>query len=130
MLKNPLLRRVVKNSSYLFSTTGVSAGLGMLQGILVARLLGVDGYGIVGVITLFTGVVNNLVSFRMGELVIKYVGEYTEAGDDPRAAAVFKLSALVEMGASVVAFVLLVLLAPLAAQYLAKDPSTAGLFIV
>jgi hypothetical protein len=70
MLKNPLFRRVVTNSGYLFSTTGLSAALGMLQGILVARLLGVDGYGLVGVITLFTGVVNNLVSFRMGELVI------------------------------------------------------------
>jgi O-antigen/teichoic acid export membrane protein len=130
MFNNPFFRRVVTNSGYLFSTTGISAVLGMLQGILVARLLGVDGYGIVGVITLFTGVVNNLVSFRMGELVIKYVGEYTEAGDESRAAAVFKLSALVEMVASVVAFVLLVALAPLAAQYLAKDPSLTGLFIV
>jgi O-antigen/teichoic acid export membrane protein len=130
MFKNPLFRRVVTNSGYLFSTTGISAALGMLQGILVARLLGVDGFGVVGVITLFTGVVNNLVSFRMGELVIKYVGEYTEAGDEQSAAAVFKLSALVEMGASVVAFALLVLLAPLAARYLAKDPSLANLFIV
>jgi O-antigen/teichoic acid export membrane protein len=130
MLKNPLFKRVVKNSGYLFSTTGVSAGLGMLQGILVARLLGVDGYGIVGVITLFTGTVNNLISFRMGELVIKYVGEYTEAGDEQNAAIVFKLAALVEMAASVIAFVLLVLLAPLAAQYLAKDPSLTNLFVV
>jgi O-antigen/teichoic acid export membrane protein len=130
MLQNPLFRRVVKNSGYLFSGTGISAALGMVQGILVARLLGVDGYGIVGVITLFTGVVNNLVSFRMGEVVIKYVGEYVEAGDEKQAAALFKLAALVEMGASVVAFVLLVLLAPLAAQYLAKDASLAGLFVL
>ncbi len=99
----------------------------MLQGILVARLLGVDGYGIVGVITLFTGMVNNLISFRMGELVIKYVGEATEAGDEQQAAAVFKLAALVEMGASLVAFVLLVLLAPLAAQYLAKDAALTAI---
>jgi O-antigen/teichoic acid export membrane protein len=130
MLKNPLLRRVIKNSGYLFSTTGVSAGLGMLQGILVARLLGVQGYGLVGVITLFTGTVNNLISFRMGELVIKFVGEYTEAGEEPQAAAVFKLAALVEMGASIVAFVLLLLLAPLAATYLAKDAALADLFVV
>jgi O-antigen/teichoic acid export membrane protein len=130
MLQNPLFRRVVKNSGYLFSGTGVSAALGMLQGILVARLLGVDGYGIVGVITLFTGIVNNLVSFRMGEVVIKYVGEYAEDGDEQQAAALFKLAALVEMGASIVAFVLLVLLAPLAAQYLAKDASLANLFVL
>jgi O-antigen/teichoic acid export membrane protein len=130
MLQNPLFRRVVKNSSYLFSGTGVSAALGMLQGILVARLLGVDGYGVVGVITLFTGVVNNLISFRMGELVIKYVGEYTEVNDEKQAAALFKLAALVEMGASVVAFTLLVLLAPLAARYLAKDASLTYLFVL
>lgn len=130
MLQNPLFRRVVKNSGYLFSGTGVSAALGMLQGILVARLLGVDGYGVIGVITLFTGVVNNLVSFRMGELVIKYVGEYTEASDERQAAAVFKLAALVEMGASIVAFALLVLLAPLAARYLAKDASLTYLFVL
>ena len=130
MLKNPLFRRVVKNSSYLFSATGISAALGMLQGILVARLLGVDGYGVVGVITLFTGTVNNLISFRMGELVIKYVGEYTESGDEQQAAAVFKLAALVEMGASAVAFALLVLLAPLAARYLAKDAALTQLFVL
>jgi O-antigen/teichoic acid export membrane protein len=130
MLTNPLFRRVVTNTGYLFSTTGLSAVLGMLQGILVARLLGVDGYGIIGVITLFTGVVNNLVSFRMGELVIKYVGEDTEAGDELHAALIFKLSALVEMCASVVAFVLLVLLAPFAAQYLAKDPALTYLFVI
>lgn len=130
MLQNPLFRRVVKNSGYLFSGTGVSAALGMLQGILVARLLGVEGYGIVGVITLFTGIVNNLISFRMGEVVIKYVGEYVEAGDEKQAAALFKLAALVEMGASVVAFALLVLLAPLAAQYLAKDASLTSLFVL
>lgn len=130
MLKNPLFRRVVRNSSYLFSTTGVSAALGMLQGILVARLLGVDGYGIVGVITLFTGTVNNLISFRMGELVIKYVGEYVETGDEQQAAAVFKLAALVEMGASVAAFGLLALLAPLAARYFAKDAALTPLFVL
>ena len=31
----------LKNSGYLFSATGISAMIGMLQGILVARLLGV-----------------------------------------------------------------------------------------
>ena len=41
---------------------------------------------------------------------------------------VFKTAALVEMLASVVAFILIVALAPLAATYLAKDPSTANWF--
>jgi O-antigen/teichoic acid export membrane protein len=130
MLQNPLLQRVLKNTSYLFGATGISAMLGMVQGILVARMLGVKEYGILAAITLFTSVVNNLVSFRMGELVIKYVGHYSVAGDTRRAAAVFKLAALLEVGASVFAYGLLYFLAPLAARFLLKDPGIAGLFVV
>ncbi|MGW8249895.1 MAG: lipopolysaccharide biosynthesis protein, partial [Anaerolineales bacterium] len=121
---------MVKNSGYLFSATGLSAGFSMLQGILVARLLGVENYGILGAIIMFTSVINKLVSFRMGELVVKYVAQYGESGDNERAATLFKTAALVEMGASVLAFGLVCVLSPLAATYLAKDPSTTGWFIL
>jgi len=129
-LNSPVFRRVIKNSSYLLSATGISALLGLAQGILTARLLGVKDFGVLGAITLFTSVVNNLVSFRMSEVVVKYVGQFSEHGDEARAAALFKLAALVEMGASLLAFSLLWLLAPLGARYLAKDASLAGLFVV
>jgi O-antigen/teichoic acid export membrane protein len=100
----------------------------MAQGILAARLLGVAGFGILGVITTFSTVINKLVSFRMSELVVRYVGEYGEGGDTRRAAALFKAAALVEVLASLAAFGLVWLLAPLAAQYMAKDPAAAGWF--
>lgn len=102
----------------------------MLQSILAARLLGVADFGILGSITVFTSIINNLISFRMGELVIKYVGKYTVQGEKDKAAAVFKLSAIVEMLASIVAFGLVCLLAPFGANYFAKDPSLVGLFIL
>lgn len=130
LFQNELTRRIVKNSGYLFSATGLSAALSMLQGILIARLLGVENYGILGAIIMFTSVINKLVSFRMGELVIKYVAQYSEAGDQRRAATVFKSALLVEMAASILAFALLCALAPLAARFLAKDPSTTGWFIL
>jgi O-antigen/teichoic acid export membrane protein len=127
-LENELFRRVVTNSGYLFSTTGISAALSMLQGIMSARLLGVDAFGILGAIITFTSVVNKLISFRIGELVVKYVGHYTEHDDNAKAAAVFKLSTLIEVLASLLAFSLAWLLAPLAARFLAKDPSATSLF--
>lgn len=130
LLDNPITRRVIKNSGYLFSSTGVVAAISMLQSILAGRLLGVAGFGTLGAITMFTTVVNKLASFRMGELVVKYVGQYSEADDQPRAAAVFKAAALAEMAASLVAFALIWLLAPLGARYFAKDASLAGWFIV
>ncbi len=130
LVENPLMRRIYKNSGYLFSATGIAAAISLLQSILVGRLLGVVGFGLLGAITMFTSVINKLVSFRMTELVIKYVGHYTETGDQPRAAAVFKSAALAEMLASVAAFLLIWLLAPLAATYLAKDASLAYLFVL
>ncbi len=127
---NAIFRRLVKNSGYLFSSTGISAVLSMLQGILVARLLGVENYGVLAAIITFTSTINNFASFRMSELVIKYVGHYSEVGDQPRAAAVFKAAALAELSVSILAFGLVYLLAPLGAQYLAKNPATANLFLI
>ncbi len=130
LFQNELVRRMVRNSGYLFSTTGISAAASMLQGILAARLLGATGFGILGTIMLFTSMINNFASFRMGELVVKYVGHFTEHDDQAHAAAIFKLAALFEMLASLVAFGLILLLAPLGAKYFAKDPATAPLFVL
>ena len=130
LLGDPLVSRVVKNSGYLFSATGITAVLSLIQGILVARLLGVAGYGILGAMITFTSVINRFASFRMSELVIKYVGQYTETGDPQRAAAVFKVAAVFEMLASLIAFGLILLLAPLGARYLAKDDSMASWFVI
>ena len=130
LFENELIRRMIINASYLFSTNGISAVLSMLQGILTARLLGVAGFGILGTITLFISTINNLASFRMSELVVKYIGHYTENGDQRRAAAIFKAAALTEMLASLFAFVLIILLAPIGARYFAKDPGIAPLFTI
>jgi O-antigen/teichoic acid export membrane protein len=130
MFTNPLVQRIIRNSSYLLSATGISAGISMIQSILAARLLGVAGFGILGAITMFTSVVNKFASFRMSELIVKYVGQFSEANDPQRASAVFKAAALLEMLASIAAFGLLWLLAPLGARYLAKDITTQPLFIL
>lgn len=130
LLENHLIRRVVKNSGYLFSATGIAAALSMLQSILVARLLGVTEFGILGTITVFAALVNKFASFRMSELVIKYVGQYTEAGETYRAAAVFRAAAIIETLTSLVAFGLIWILAPLGARYFAKDEAMAGWFVL
>jgi hypothetical protein len=128
--KNPILHKLAKNFGYLFSSNMIGAGLSMLQGIFSARMLGVSGLGTLGTITVFVTVINKITSFRMGELVIKYVGEFNENSDPTRAAAVFKAAALTELIASVLAFGLVWLLAPVGALYFAKDASLAPWFVV
>lgn len=131
MTQDNLLRGVIKNSSYLFSSNAISIVLSMLQGIFAARLLDVQGYGIVAAVVIpFTSSINRLLSFRMSELVVKYLGQFLTEGKRDRAVAVVKGAALVELLTSALAYGVLLLLTPLAARYLSKDTQTAYLFAV
>jgi O-antigen/teichoic acid export membrane protein len=119
---------VLRNSGYLLSANTLQAGLGFIQSVLAARLLGVEALGLLGAITQFASVINRFTSFRMGELVISYVGQFGARRQDQHAAAVFKASALAEMTSSLLAYGILLGLAPLGARFFAKDPSLVGLF--
>lgn len=122
---DPLLRRVVKNSSYLSSSNTVTAGLSFIQGILVARLLGVDKLGEITAIIAFVSAVNNLLSFRMSEVVVRHFTPPLTAGRTNEAAAVAKGAGLAEGATSIVAFIVMFLLAPWAAQIFLKDPAAS-----
>src|SRR5665647_2023606 len=75
-----LLRGVLKNSSFLFSSNTISAALGMVNSIFATRLLGVEGLGLVTIVQTFVTNVNRLLSFRMSEVVVKYLGQALAAG--------------------------------------------------
>ncbi len=125
-----LLRRVVRNSGFLFSATVASAALGFLQGILVVRLIGIAHYGLlVGTVFVFVTNVNRLLSFRMAEVTVKHLSQALEQGNAPRAAALVKGIALIEAATSVSAYLVLLALAPLVARRLAGDAALAPLFV-
>lgn len=127
--QDPLLRGVVKSSSYLFSSNALSAALSFLQGIFAVRLLGADGYGLVsGTVIVVASNIHRLLSFRMSEVVVKHFGQAMAAGKRDRAAALVKSAGLVEAGTSALAYLILLWVAPLAAELIAKDPQSASLF--
>jgi O-antigen/teichoic acid export membrane protein len=129
-LRNPLLRRVAQNSSYLLSSSLLAAGLSMVQSILAARLLGVAGFGVLGTVIQFVTVINRLTSFRMNEVVVKFAGGHQAHGETRLAGATFKAAGITEAVSSVLAFVLIVLLAPLAADRLIHAPQAAPLIAI
>src|SRR5512146_1505049 len=94
--QDPLLGRVLRNTGYLFSGSTLGLALSMVQSIFAARLLGVGAFGLLGTITVFCSTVNRLFSFRMGELVVRYVSHYQAEQRLDRAAAVVKAAALAE----------------------------------
>jgi O-antigen/teichoic acid export membrane protein len=127
--KDNLIQRIIRNSGYLFSSSTISMVIVMAQSILAARLLGAYGVGIVGAVTKFSSSISRLFSFRMGELVVKYVGQFLEVNKKNRAAAVLRAAALTETATSIFTFIVMLALAPLAATYIAKDPTTVTLFV-
>ena len=130
IFENELIRRIIRNSGYLFSATGVAAAMSMVQSILAGRLLGPSTFGILGALTAFTSVVNRFASFRMNELVVRYVGHYEEQGDPERSAGVFKIAGALEICGSLIAFALIWILAPFGAQLFAQEPDLADWFRV
>lgn len=127
---DPLFAKVIRSSGVLFSSNTISLGLSVLQGVLVTRLLGPSGFGLLGVIMAFASTVNSLFSFRMSELVVRYGGEYLNRGEKDKASAIIKAAGLAEGLVSLLAFSVVVLTAGLAEQALAKTPGMAWMFTV
>lgn len=131
ILDDPLSRRVLRNSSYLFSSNMFASALGFLQGILVFRLLGDSGSGLLAVVMDLPSNVNRLLSFRMSEVTVRYMGEALAQDNKPRAAALVKGIGLAEAATSALAYLVLFMLAAWGAQTFAKDmpiESVAPLF--
>jgi O-antigen/teichoic acid export membrane protein len=125
---DPLIRRVLRNSGYLFSGNAASAVLNVVQGILVARLLGDAGLGLLTIIMDFASNTNRLLSFRMSEVVIKYASDALVQENKQRAAAIIKGMGLTEAFTSVLAYLVLLVLAPWGAQLFADNAMLADLF--
>jgi len=128
-LEDRVLRGVIRNSGYLLSSNTISMGLTSVQGILAALLLEPAAYGALGMVVVFASSVNRLLSFRMGEVVIKFAGQHLALGEKEKAAVIIKAALLAEALTSIAAYGILVVLAPFAAQYIIKEPAASRLII-
>jgi O-antigen/teichoic acid export membrane protein len=125
---DPLFSKVMRSSGALFSNNTIALGLSVLQGAMATRLLGPAGFGLLGVVMAFASTVNSLFSFRMGEIVVRYGGEYLNKGEKEKAAALMKSAALTEASVSLIAFLVVILSARFAEIYLAKTSGAAWMF--
>ncbi len=120
-----VLRRVLRNSTYLILSNLISVFLT----IFITRKLGVYNYGVLGLITSYVTNVNKLFSFRMNEVVVRYVGEAYVNQDRARTGALIKFAALVEAVTSLFAFIFMAATARLGAKIFLDDPELAGMIM-
>jgi len=125
-----LFKRVLESSLHLFSSNTISLGLSVLQGILATRLLGPGGFGLIGIVMGYASTVNSLFSFRMGEIVVRYGGEYLEKGEKYKASALVKTAGLTEAVVSALAFLVVALTAGWASRSFSNPPAEPWMFTV
>lgn len=121
-----MLKKVIGNSAYLFGSQAFSA----ILSILTANLLGVASFGELGVVISFVTNINRLLSFRMRDFVVRYMGGFLVQDQRKEAAAVVKVSAVVELSTAILAYLVLLLLSGWGASSFVKDPATQPLFII
>jgi O-antigen/teichoic acid export membrane protein len=120
----------LKNSGYLLSGNAASLVLGMVQGALTARTLGVTGYGLLVTALTVVSVVNLFISFRVADFTVKYLTETLEDGDRIQAGSVVKLSYYVEGGSALLGFAILAASAPWLAGWFLEDEGGAAILRV
>lgn len=124
--KDAILKKVVSNSAYLFGGQAISAVIS----ILTANLLGVASFGALGVVISFVTNINRLLSFRMADFVVRYVGNALAEDRRSESAAIIKGAALTEMMTSFIAYGVLVLLSGWGASSFVKDPTAQSLILI
>ncbi|MBL8050258.1 MAG: oligosaccharide flippase family protein [Anaerolineales bacterium] len=127
---DPLFTKIIRSSGSLLSNNTIALGLSVIQGIMATRLLGPAGFGLIGVVMAFASTINSIFSFRMSELVVRYGGEYLNKDDKKNASALIKLASLTEAFVSAFAFLIVLVTATLAENYLAKTSNVAWMFTV
>jgi O-antigen/teichoic acid export membrane protein len=105
----------------------VSAALSFLQGIIVARLLGPNLYGVAALLISYPNLVFAFFDARSAEASIKYLSEFHARGQKDRALAMCKLGYAVDFGIATVTSLAVTVTARWAAGHIVHSPETAPL---
>ena len=117
---SPLGMRLARGAFWFLAGAVISRGLALVACILVARMLGKEGFGELGIIQSTVGMFGVFAGFGLGLTATKYIAEFR--GKNPqKAGRILALSGCVSWATGGVASFALVLLAP----WLAEDTLAA-----
>ena len=125
-----IARKFVQDVGVLTIANFVGAAMNFVQGILVARWLGPEFYGVAALVMSYPSLVYTVFDARSVAASVKYLGEYHARGEADRALAMCKLGYIVDCAVACVTFLVLLLTARMVAENVVHDPAVAGLMIL
>jgi O-antigen/teichoic acid export membrane protein len=123
-------RKFVQDVGILTIANFVVAGLNFLQGILVARWLGPELYGVAALVMSYPSLVYAVFDARSMQASVKYLSEYHALGERNGALAMSLLGYAVDFAVACLTFLVLALTARMVAANIVHDPAVAGLMIL
>ena len=130
LVHTTLYRPFVRHVGVLTVANGVGAVLSFVQGILVARWLGPELYGVAALVMSIPSLVYTFFDARSAEASVKFLSEFDARGERERALAMCKVGYTVDFTIAVVAFLVILLLSPWAAKSIVKRPEMGWLIIL
>jgi O-antigen/teichoic acid export membrane protein len=126
---SPMGYRLARGAFWSLAGTAISRGLTLVSSVLVARMLGKEGFGQLGIIQTTIGMFGVFAGFGMGLAATKHVAEY-RSEDPQRAGRIIVFMELVTIVASSVVLGLLICSARFLAQHTLAATQLAPLLLL
>ena len=114
-------KEFMKNVSWLFVAKSVPSAINVLEMVILARVLGLELFGLLTLVIAYVKIVSSLLDFRVWESVVKYVGEFMEKKETDNALSMIKLSYIIDFATGLVAFLVCISLAGFANDVFIKS---------
>jgi len=115
-------KRLFRNASWLFGGKTLAGIFSALQGVVVARILGVSDFGLLALTIAYVDVLNNFFDFRVWETATKYIGTFWTNGEREKTLSMIRLSYTVDISSGILAFIIAVITAKIASARLIHSP--------
>ena len=123
-------KRFVRNVSWLFVAKSMPSAANFLEVIILARVLGLEAFGLFTLVVAYVGIVNRFLDFRVWESAVKYVGEFLEKKEPDHVLSMIKFSYVIDLSTGVLAFFVSVALAGFANEVFIKSPEGFDMVLI
>ena len=128
--KKNIKKNLLLNASWLFGGNTVSSIFAAVEPIVLARILGVNDFGVLALIVAYVELLNKFFDVRVWETATKYIGTFWEKRDYERTRSMVKLSYIVDISTGILAFAIAVLTANIANKYFIHSPQAYTLVLI
>lgn len=123
-------KRFIENLSWLLVARSVPSAVNFLEVVILARILGLEGFGLLTLVIAYVRIFNSLLDVRVWEFTVKYVVEFLEKKEYDRVLSVIKFSYFIDVSTGFLAFFGSVALAGVANDVLIKSPDGFELVLI